>query len=241
MKEDKVDSTLVLLLSLAIVFSVGGVVLNYVLLSSVEVPVVSIAGRVTDSTSTVTLTQSGAAGIVMDDSAIAYGSGYYNSSCTSGFSQLDSNKTHGAVGGANDNRIDPMCWINTTQLLTSGADKHTIQNNGSVKVNVSAYGDQLDGETLFCGAASAAGCPFTANARVRLLSQNNEASSCTATLTSGFENFIADDGNTTTGLCDALDFQDNADTIDVYTKFTVPKDATASAKTLTITYQALAI
>ncbi len=238
MGKSKGDSTLVLLLSLAIVFSIGGVVLNYMLLSSIDVPIITFTGRVTDSTSTVTLTQAGSAGITMADAAIAFGSGYYNSSCTTGGSELDSNKTYGG-SGTNDQRITPQCWINTTTLFSNVDDSHAIRNNGSVKVNLSAYGDKLDGETLFCG--SAGGCPFTTVAGVSLLSENGETSSCTSTLTTGFEVLMTQDTNLTVGLCDALDFQDTSDEIEVSTKITVPKDATAGAKTLTITYQAAAV
>ena len=239
MKQNKTDSTIVLLLTLAIVFSIGGVVLNYVLLSSVNVPVLSVTGRVTDSSSTVTLTQSGSAGIVMEDNSIDLGQGYYNASCTTGVSILDSNKTYGG-SGTNDQRASPACWINTTNSL-GALNGFRLGNNGSVKVNVSAYGNQQDGETLFCGKASPGGCPFTSNAGVALFSENGEASSCPAgSLTSGFESILTQNTNTTVGICDSLDYQDDADLLDIWAKVNIPKDATAGGKTFTITFQALA-
>ena len=114
-----------------------------------------------------------------------------------------------------------------------------------MKVNVSAYADQLDAETLFCGAAGPSGCPFTSNAKVELLSNNNAAGSCAFVngafqTTTGFETLLTDTTNATVGLCDNLDFETSNQTIRVYARVTVPKDATASAKTLTLTYQALA-
>ncbi len=234
MQNDKVDSTLVLLLSLAIVFSVGGVVLNYALLSSVDVPVVSISGRVTDSTSTVTLIQAGSAGITLTDAAIAFGSGYYNASCTTGMSVLESNRTYTTTS---DDGASPTCWRNTT--TAPSADFHTIQNNGSVKVNVSASTATGSGEALFCGAAN--GCPFTSVAAVALLSENGESNSCdaAASLTSGYESLLTSSSTVIVGICDKLDFQDSSDEIQIFAKVTVPKDATAGAKSLTIVYEAL--
>jgi len=49
MKRVKKDSVLLFLLGFAVIFSIAGVVLNYMLLSSVDVPVTSISGRVTDA------------------------------------------------------------------------------------------------------------------------------------------------------------------------------------------------
>lgn len=239
MKKNQTDSTIVLLLTLAIVFSIGGVVLNYVLLSSVDVPVLSVTGRVTDSSSTVTLTQSGTAGITLTDNAIAFGSGYYNASCTQGGSLLESNLSH----GVNTAGAFPTCWINTTAFLPV-PDFHTIQNNGSVKVNVSAYGNQQDADSFYCGSPGPNGCPLTSGngARIRLMSLDNEAGSCLVGLTGyNYKQFIDESANYTTGLCNGLDFSDASDSIDVYVRLNFPRDATAGLKTLTITYQALAI
>ncbi len=243
MQKSQTDSTIVLLLTLAIVFSIGGVVLNYVLLSSVDVPVLSVTGRVTDSSSTVTLTQSGTAGITLTDAAIAFGSGYYNASCTSGKADLQSNRSYVSNSDAG---ASPTCWINTTAFLPV-ADFHTIQNNGSVKVNVTAYPDKLDAEQFFCSGPQPNGCPLTNNAAVNTMSVNNEANSCqNSDLDGGFSdpnNLLTSNvqGNSTINICRNLDFADASDSIDVYYDFTVPKDATAGAKTLTVTYQALAI
>ena len=104
-------------------------------------------------------------------------------------------------------------------------------------MNVSASTSQSSAESFFCGASL---CPFTNIAAVALLSYNNESSSCTSTLTSGYENILTSTAAATIGLCDILDFEDTSDTIDIYVNMTVPKDTTASAKTLTITYEALA-
>ncbi len=244
MQKSQTDSTIVLLLTLAIVFSIGGVVLNYVLLSSVDVPVLSVTGRVTDSSSTVTLTQSGTAGITLTDAAIAFGSGYYNASCSTGKSDLQSNRSYVSNSDAG---ASPTCWINTTSFLPL-IDAHTIQNNGSVKVNVSAYSNQYDAEAFFCGAGQPNGCPLTNNAAVSILAQNNEANSCPGTdLVMGFlapaSSLLTSNvnGNATMNVCRNLDYQDASDSVDVYYNFVVPKDATAGAKTLTVTYQALAI
>ena len=236
--QKKRKNTLSLVTLLLILISTGVVALNILILSSSQIPVLSYIGFVTDTTSTVTVTQSGTAGIILTDSAIAFGSGYYNATCTTGYSTLDSNLTYGngtlpSILGA----AAPYCWVNTTATLVSARDSHTLQNNGSVKVNVSASSNQLDAETFFCGASR---CPLTAIAEVSLLSNQSEVSSCSTTLTGGYEDILTQNTNATVGLCDALDFQDTSDTILVFVNMTVPRDATASAKTLTITYEALA-
>ncbi len=241
MQTHKTPSIILFLLVVTILFSLGGIVLNYSLLSSLHSPPVYFTGRVTDSSSTVTLTQSGTAGITLTDSAIAFGSGYYNSSCILGISTLESNHTFGGLG-PDDPRAAPACWINTSATLPA-TDFHIIQNNGSVKVNISAYSNQQDAETLFCGAAGPTGCPLSVLSAVHLMSTNDEGSSCGAGLTSGFLSglLLTQSSNFTVGLCNSLDFQDSSDTIDVYVKVLVPRDATSGTKTLTIMYQALAI
>lgn len=232
------ERTIIVLLVLLVIFTIGGIVMNYILLSSV--PTLEVTGRVTDSVSSVTLTQAGAAGLTLTDSAVAYGSGYFNATCTGawGYSTLDSNLTYGNGTGSVYGAISPYCWVNTTAILTA-RDAHVIQNNGSVKVNLSATSSNAnpEAETLFCGGS---GCPFTSVAAVKMLSYNNEVGSCATGLTSGYENLLTASANATVGLCDALDFMDSNDTIEVYFNLTVPRDAIATAKTLTVVYEGLA-
>ena len=234
MQKKKQHSVISLLLPLAFVFVLAGIILNYMLLSSVHVPVLSVTGRVVDTSSTVTLTQSGVAGILVN-STLSFGSGYYNASCTTGSSILESNKSYGA--GLSAPAVSPGCWINTTGTLDATV-YHSLVNNGSVVVNVSAYSNQQDAETFYCGSS---GCPITSNAQVDLYSINAEANSCSATLTNGFETILFAGSNTTLGICDALDFSESSDTVHVYVRLTIPKDATSGSKSMVISYQALGL
>ncbi|MBI5797761.1 hypothetical protein HZA98_02560 [Candidatus Woesearchaeota archaeon] len=192
-------------------------------------------------TGTVTLTQAGSAGITISDSAIAFGSGYYqgNGTCSAGntFSTLDSNLTYGNSGSNPLPFGSVYCWVNTTAV--SNSDSHLLVNSGSTIVNVSAYSDQKDANTLFCGSSSCA--LSTTVARVQLLSYSSESLSCGTGVTAGYENLLTSSTNATVGICDTLDFADATDSVVVYANFSVPKDAAAGAKTLTITYTATAV
>ena len=191
---------------------------------------------VTD-TATATMTQSGAAGITIVDSTIAFGSGYFNASCTSSYATLDSNLTYGdGTGTSVLSSASPYCWINTTATLGgAGRNWHTLLNNGTVAVNISVIAS-LHGEDWLCGG----NCPFTSSAAVQFLSYNNESSSCNG-FTSGYESGVTANANVTIGICNSMDYQDSSDTVDVFLNISIPKDATSGEKILTITYEALAL
>ena len=229
----------VFLLMTVFLFALGGVFLNYTLFDGFSIPGLSFTGKVT-GTGTATVTQSGAAGITIVDSSVAFGSGYYNATCTTNYATLDSNLTYGDGGaGSVYGSATPYCWVNTTAILGgTGRDAHSLQNNGSVIVNVSAIAN-LHGEDWLCGG----NCPFTSSAGMQLLSYDNEAASCAdiSNLTSGYATATSANSNVTVGICDRLGYVDSNDTLNVYVNATIPKDATSGAKTLTITYEALAL
>src|SRR3989344_508173 len=167
-------------------------------------------GMVTD-TGTVSVTSAGAAGISITDPDIAFGSGYYNATCTTGYAVLDSNLTYsdGSVGTVYA-AAHPYCWINTSAILNGEIrDPHTIENNGSSIVNVSAIAN-LHAEDFLCGG----NCPFTNFALVEYFSVNNEINSCTGA-TSGYEAGMTFNTNVTIGICDRLDSQDSMDAVNV--------------------------
>ncbi|MBI5797523.1 hypothetical protein HZA98_01305 [Candidatus Woesearchaeota archaeon] len=164
----------------------------------------------------------GSVGLIVDDGAIAFGSGYYNASCTQGYSYLNSNTSNN-------------CWINTT-AFPGAEDVHLISNNGSAAANVTAYVQVNDAEQIFCG--SAQGCAFTANALVNILTANSHAGACSILhATSILATFNA---NGTAALCDSLGYAAGAQQIKTWIELQVPKDTSPGAKSITVVYQAIA-
>ncbi|MDP3728364.1 MAG: hypothetical protein Q8R18_02810 [bacterium] len=161
-------------------------------------------------------------GINIDDGAIAFGSGYYNASCTQGYSSINSNTSR-------------SCWINTTAFPET-ADVHLISNNGTVAVNVTASLQIQDAEALFCG--SSGGCSITDTALISIAADNNETNSCTGLST--FNNLSTHNSNRTASLCNSLASADSGDQIKTWMHFQVPRDTTVGAKSLVIVYEALA-
>jgi hypothetical protein len=189
-----------------------------------------VTGKVTD-TGTATTTLAGSAGVSLTDSAIAFGSGYYDASCTSGKATLDSFIP------------DKTCWTNTTEYLTS-PDYHTIRNSGTTLLNVTADTDKTSGEALFCG--SDGGClatNFFTMVRYKTQDTTGESGSCNSGLVSSWTNILVGDGepSSTADVCDNLNFEDENDEVNVYYEFTVPMDATSGEKTLTVTYTGTAL
>ena len=60
-------------------------------------------------------------------------------------------------------------------------------------------------------------------------------------LSSGFENITTSSGNATVGICDAMDYVDSNDTIQIYVELQVSNDATTGSKTLSLNYEAVAV
>jgi hypothetical protein len=236
MKKKKIDhkTILVPLLVLAIVVSVGGIALNVALVKSVKVPVLAFTGKVTE-TGTVNLTGAGLAGLSVSDAAIAVGSGYVNSTCGGDVAILQSDSGEATVSPF----AEPYCWINTTAFYGTANDFHTIENNGTLTVNVSAIGS-THAQDLFCGIGST--CLNSSLAEISLVSaQTNEPSSCDAGITPAAGEVIGNNANNfTVGLCDILHYGDNSDRIDIMVNMTVPVGMSSGAKTYTITYEAVA-
>ncbi len=159
-------------------------------------------------------------GITLDDNTIAFGSGYYNASCTDNYALMNSN-------------ISNNCWINTTAFPNN--DVHLITNNGTVNVNVTAYALVTDAEETFCG--SSQGCTLTALARIAIISQNNETGSCTGLDDYGI--LATHNSNSTRAVCNSLSSSDSTDQVRTFIELYFPKDSTAGAKSITIVYEAI--
>jgi len=173
---------------------------------------------------TVTLTQAGSAGITVDIALLQFGSGYYNASCTQGYSILDS------LG------VNSSCWTNTTAFLGNGT-YHVIENTGSTVMNITADTDQTNAENLFCGSP---GCAGSTDAEVAIETESNETGACNGGLTTPYAVILSDTIETLTSICSLLNFEDAGDAVMVYYKLIVPKQALVGAKTLTVTYEGIA-
>jgi hypothetical protein len=186
-----------------------------------------ITGKATD-TGTTTTTLGGSAGITMVDSSIAFGSGYYNASCTQGYADIES-----ATYTKN-------CWINTTTWL-SAEDNHVIRNSGTTLLNVTLDSDKTSGEALFCSGDG--GCLSTNTAGVKYKSANSEVDSCNTETTGSYTDVLTYSGEPSSTLlvCNNLNYEDENDEVKVCYEFLVPADATSGEKTLTITYTGTAL
>ncbi|MBS3167457.1 hypothetical protein J4403_04620 [Candidatus Woesearchaeota archaeon] len=162
-------------------------------------------------------------GITLDDSTIAFGSGHYDPSCTSDYGLLNSNTTNN-------------CWFNTTEF-PSLDDTHNITNNGTVNVNVSSYVILTDAEEAFCGTSQ--GCTLTDLAKISIISQDNEVSSCTGL--NSYGTLASYNSNSTQGVCNSLGFSDSSNQIKTFIELFYPKDSTPGAKSITIVYEAIAV
>lgn len=165
----------------------------------------------------------GTVSISIDDGTIAFGSGYFDASCTAGYSVLNSN-------------ISRSCWINTTTYPGS-EDVHLITNNGTANANITASLQIQDAETFFCG--SSGGCALTDTALIAIDVDNNEANSCVG-LAVGFNNLSTYNTNRTAPLCNALSSADASNQIKTRVMFQAPRDTTVGAKTLVIVYESIA-
>jgi hypothetical protein len=247
----KQDSTKLLagLLVLAVVVSVAGIALNLALIKTVSVPGVQVTGFSTSNqTGTVNFTQAGSAGILLTDDSVAFGGGYFNSTCTEDVSVLDSYDPEGTDG----HYADPGCWINTTgtdgayygtymrsPANASGLDYHVIQNNGTTIVNVTVQPDK-NAVDFVCGIG---GTCTPDNAQVDVKAENKEAVSCQdgSLQAAAYEKLSDETLNNSVGLCNRLEFDDAKDEIKVFYKVTIPSDIGAGMKTMTVTYMAVAI
>ncbi|MBS3162310.1 hypothetical protein J4467_00105 [Candidatus Woesearchaeota archaeon] len=231
MKRRGVGKSLYILFIFSMLFFIGSLVSSYFLYF--EVGLLDITGLVTGE-GTVTLSNAGVAGLYFEGNNLSFGSGYFNGTGDCSYKLYSTLDTNNSASRNSDLGVDPNCWVNTTEFLNGNTSRSfSLVNNGSVAVNVSAIADQ-NGEDWLCGG----NCQLTAVAGLSLYSYNLESDSCTG-LTDGFENLITSDAIFTVGLCDSLDFVDISDSLNVYINASIPKDTTAGAKSLTITFQAI--
>jgi hypothetical protein len=205
--------------------------------------VASSSGETSNQTGKVNFTQAGAAGIVLQDAGIAFGSGYFNTSCSTGYSILDSSSLFNA--GENGAYAAPGCWINTSALdvedegVSPAQDYHWLQNNGSTILSISSLADK-DGPDFICNRLDGGVCTV-ASANLSVKAAANETSACSQGLNNTYQLMGADGINNTIPLCAMLHFADTKDDLKVYYKLSIPSDIPPGFKTMTITYTATAL
>jgi len=251
MVKEGASNTLVILLIVAIVVSVGGVLLNLALLRSLQLPagIASITGFAAES-GTAQFQQNGTASVLITDSGIVFGAGFFNSNTTNstcssrGYSVLDSQDSNNGDPRLSPNvqgaTITSSCWVNHTVFLPAfpNNDFHRLQNNGTAVLNITAQGNR-NARDFICGIGSACN---TSLANIQLLSRSKtgEEGACSGA-TGSYKNLSSGaSGNNTIGLCDILAFDDQTDELDIFVNISVPHNTLTGNKTLTITYTAIA-
>ena len=243
---DVSNKTIVALLAIALVITVVGTVVSVGKLNSIGGRYSVLTGAATEGTGTTSITVQGTAALVINTSSITLYSGYYNTSCSTTFSTID-------TGITDNNSRSVSCWVNT-----SGTDNqslnykwHEIANSGTTAVNITAYvtASSTTGATssfnsteILCGVQN---CPSAnANAIVRIKASNNESNSCSKSLQSGYSTYYASllntSGQTNVTLCQSLNFDDSSDELNTYFYVQLPSDADQGAKGFTVTYYATA-
>jgi len=243
MKKERVSPVLIILLVLALVFSAAGILVNFVVLRSLDLP---ITGLVTE-TGTIQFQINGTTGILITDSGIFFGAGFFNSNTTNstcstrGYSVLESNDSVNPDPRLSPNAnvgVTSSCWINQSRFLNGTTDFHRLENNGTIGLNITAQGDK-NARDFICGIGASCN---TSLANIQLLSKDAESGSCAAGLTGTYRNLSSGAStNATIGICDNLGSNDPTDTIDITVNISAPHNIFTGNKTLTITYTAISV
>jgi len=224
------NKVLVGLLVVAIVVSLVGTLVSLDKLGKVSMPLQTITGAVTD-TGTATITIAGVAAIKVVDNAIDFGSGYVNASCTAAFLSSDG-----------ETLDTTNCWLNSTGDVPAAVDDHhTVENNGTVPINISAALSDANASDFLCGTG---GCPSTTTAQIEIKTEDGgsgDSGACDSGLVSTYTVLADDNSRTSVSLCDRLGQQDSADLLEVNMNLTIPHDVDYGAKTTTVTYTGEAV
>lgn len=219
----KRESLFVQLLVAAILISVGGIVLNLVLLHPVT--------GATDS-GEANFTQGGAAGITLVDTNVSFGTGYFNSTCTQDYSVLDSE-----TPSVNPSP-SPNCWVNLSDYPLT-PDYHRLRNTGTTPArNLTVLGDKSASD-FYCGMGVTCTTDPTTS-RVEVKATNAESGSCATNLQSTYTTLSQDTSNVSVTLCRNFLFKDTKDELNTYYNLTVPSGTSAGLKSLTVTYEVTA-
>ncbi|MBI4981004.1 hypothetical protein HZC30_05620 [Candidatus Woesearchaeota archaeon] len=241
--EDVSNKTIVALLAIALVVTVVGTIVSVSKLGDMGGKYAVLSGAAVTDTGTTTLNLAGSVSIQMVDNAINFGNGYYNASCTGGYSDLNTTVTSISTGtpGTKSGTMTSYCWINTTAFGTY--DAHHILNNGTTTFSLNISTTTTDAEAFLCGGSGS--CPSSA-ARVKTQFYSTEGglATCSSGVNNSLVDFLTYDGAgdfPVYQLCGVYNFGDDRDESVVDYKLIVPFDAPSGAKTLTTTYTATGI
>lgn len=195
----------------------------------------SITGAATTGTGTTEVTVQGAASLSITDTNITFPAGYYNASCTAGYTRINSNGT-----------TELFCWLNTTGVEPNwtdtnvfGFDYHTIVNDGTTSINLSIDTDQGDARSYLCGTGNCTGASGV-NAVVTITVYNSESSTCASGLLAANTTLLDNQTEYPNDLCTIMNYQDTKDELNVSYMYSIPSDVDQGSKEMTVTYTAVA-
>ncbi len=205
----------------------------------------SPTGFVTDSSAYTNVTIAGTAGLTISSGISDFGSGYYNASCTVGYTQLWSDG--GGPSGGSAPVSTSLCWINTSSHMKPSGNNgqnsgnyhgHTLTNSGSTTLNLTMNATVApNAEYFICGSTN--GCP-SSTATVYARQTYKEINSCTSGgSVQTYTKFLSFDGSSQSqplNLCDVFEYADNTDELYVDFNLTIPSDVPQGARSLSVTY-----
>ena len=220
------NKTIVALLAVALVVSVAGTLYSVSELNDLGGTYTLLSGAATTTgTGKAEINVTGTVGITVNDGRVEIVDSYYDTSCTTGYGRVDfASET-------------ATCWLNSSggaYHFPTDADNHTLENSGTLPVNISIRWDGADAEAMMC---SGGDCAQTATAEVSVKMADDETS-CTNIPAVTFNAVATDAGKADVSLCSKWLAQDNNDQMSIWFNLTIPSDTGEVASgTGAITYQ----
>jgi len=222
---DVSNKTLMVLMVVALAVTVVGTMVGISKLGALGSRYALLSGAAVQGTGDINV--QGTADINIVDAAINFSTGYVNPSCALGEANVDTS------GGANH------CWINITDPnggeLPAFDDYHQIQNNGTVRANVTVTLDEANAEAFLCEASG--GCTSDV-AAIRVKAVDAESGSCNGNLQDTYTQLASYNSKQEVVLCGDLLTENTNDEIKVYYNLTLPPDMPPGKKTVHVTYSA---
>jgi len=222
---DVSNKTLMVLMVVALAVTVVGTMVGISKLGALGSRYALLSGAAVQGTGDINI--QGTADIDIVDAAINFSTGYVDPAC-SGLANVDTDN------GPNH------CWINITDPkrgeFSAFEDYHQIENNGTVRANVTVTLDEADAEAFLCEASG--GCTSNVAAIYVKAKDNAESGSCNGDLQDTYAQLASYNSKQTVVLCDDLLTDNDNDAINVYYNLTLPPDMPPGKKTVHVTYSA---
>jgi len=213
--------TILMLLGVALIITLVSTTLSISKITGWDLQNSLTAAATAEENATTDVTILSTVGVSVTDTAIDFGSGYYDPTCSTGYATLYSNETN------------QVCWLNSTGVIHENiTDYHTIVNNGTVNINLSMSSNVSHAEEFLCDGGS---CALFA-ASVQVYAFESEEFSCDGALTDSNTTLLNDAESFELDLCTSMGYQDDGDEINVSFELHVPSDAGAGSKSMTVTY-----